>query len=87
MHIRFREYNKDTNKYKLLAYTDIPDYDVAFKMFTFMKEHECEFAISIANDVEDINETLYNVIDVSFVAPNIGSEILLHIAVDLEEAL
>lgn len=85
MHIRFRECNKDTNEYKLLSYTDINDYDIAFKMFTFMKEHDCDFAISIANKAEDINEIYYKVKDISFVTPSIGSDILPHIAVDLEE--
>ena len=66
MHIRFRKYDKDTKEYKLLTYADEEDYDIAFKMFTFMKEHKCEFAISIADNAEDINETCYCIKDVAF---------------------
>ena len=84
MQIRFREYDEKNDTYKLIGYIDIKDYAEAFKMFTFMKKHECEYCIEY--NTEDTVETpgkSYFVENLSFVF-SMG-ETMPHIAVDVVE--
>lgn len=86
MQFRFRTYNEEEKKYKLIGYTNIDDYNEMFQMLTFMKEHECEYAIEqLINDMVDTGGTLYEVEGISFVIPKIGGNTLPHIAVDVVE--
>lgn len=86
MQIRFRIYNPKTKDYKLLGYTDVTDYDIAFKMLTYMKEHECEYPIELnTEDMVDTTGNLYRVENVSYCVPALGTELTSHIVVDLEE--
>ena len=89
MQFRFVEpVEKDDGDYenKLLGYVDIDDYDIAFKTFTFMKEHECEYCVEInSSDLVDEDGELYNVEDVAFISRCIGGELMPHFRVYLKK--
>lgn len=85
MQIRFREYDKEKDSFNLIGYTDVDDYDVAFKMLTFMKEHECSFCIEInTKGIVDTEGDYYCVKEVSYCVPALGQELISHIVVDIE---
>lgn len=86
MQFRFLEYNEETNTNKLLGYTDIEDYDAAFRMFTYMKEHKCSVCVMInTEDLVDTEGEYYRVNNICFVTEKIGGDIRPHICVTLEE--
>ena len=87
MQFRFREYNRETNKYNLITYCDIEDYDTMFKTLTFMAEHKCEYPLEV--NTESIVELLgdnYDVVGVALcVSKETGEERLTpHFVVDVE---
>lgn len=85
MQIRFREYNKEKDKYDLVGYTDVTDYDTAFKMLTFMREHECSFCIEVnPTGIVETEGDYYCVKNVSYCIPALGKELISHIIVDIE---
>lgn len=88
MQFRFIEFDEESNKDKLVGYSDIEDYDIAFKMFTYMKEHECELSVMVnTEDIADTEGDYYIVKNVYFVTPKLGGQILPYICVDIEKWL
>lgn len=88
MQFRFRLYDDNNDTYQLMGCCDIEDYEKAFQLFTFMKEHNCVSSIMInTQDLVERTGDFYEVIDVYFVSPQIGGLTLPHIAVDLTEAI
>ena len=76
MDIRFVTDNSDKsrNDYKLLSVIDIKDYDVAMKMFNYMKEANVPVMIN-TEDLADTDGDIYYIENVLFVTPEIGGEI------------
>lgn len=76
MDIRFVTDNSDKsrNDYKLLSVIDIKDYDVAMKMFNYMKEANAPVMIN-TEDLADTDGDIYYIENVLFVTPEIGGEI------------
>lgn len=90
MQFRFRVYDEENQKYNLITYTDIEDYNTMFKTLTFMVEHECKYPIEL--NTEDTVETVgrnYYVTNVSLcIGEDTGEDRLLpHFVVDLEEEI
>lgn len=85
--MQFRFINEaDDGKKKLLGYCDIDDYTEAFKLFTFMMDHRCEFAMMInTEDIVDTEGKYYKVNNISFVSPKVGGELGPYIMVLVEE--
>ena len=75
MDIRFITDNEDKTRddYKLLSVIDVKDYDVAMKMFNYMKEADIPVMIK---DLADTDGDVYYIENVLFVTPEIGGEIL-----------
>lgn len=89
MQVRFREYDEDAKKYKLIAYDEVEDYDTMFKTLTFMKEHKCEYALEVnEQNAVETEGTLYEIEQVSLCVSRHGGEdsILPHFVVDVREA-
>ena len=77
MDIRFVTDNEDKNSnsdYKLLSVIDIKDYDVAMKMFNYMKEADIPIMIN-TEDLADTDGDVYYIENVLFVTPEMGGEI------------
>lgn len=91
MQFRFSLYDKERNDNQVLGYCEIDDYDIAFKVFEYMKKAESEFCVQI-NDtgLVDSECDYYIVRDVYFVCSSnlipLDEQILPHFVVSLEEA-
>ena len=76
MDIRFITDNEDKTRddYKLLSVIDVKDYDIAMKMFNYMKEADIPVMIN-TEDLADTDGDVYYIENVLFVTPEMGGEI------------
>lgn len=89
MQVRFREWDDRENKYKLINYIDVEDYDVLVKFLQIAQINAEKTGISVEVNLSDVADSddvcAYNVKSVSLVIPKIGGYLLPHIAVDVEQ--
>ena len=89
MQFRFREWDEDENKYKLITYINVDDYDTMFRTLDYMAANNCECPLEY--NEENLVEANGNAYVVKAVALCVGSysdpeDILTpHFVVDIEE--
>lgn len=89
MQFRFREWNKEENKYNLVTIMDVEDYDTMFRTLDYMATNKCECPLEYNEEnLVEANCNLYIVKAVSLCVGDFrhpDEVVLPHFVVDIEE--